>query len=71
MMKVYYIILNIHSLACPHLQAARTFTLSFLESYQAADLGIPVIAIFPATDPSKKSEGAEEALNAENLVCRR
>ena len=26
--------------------------------------------LFPATDPSKKSEGAEEAINPENLVCR-
>lgn len=36
---------------------------------EAADLGIPSIAIFPATDPAKKTEGAEEALNPENLMC--
>jgi porphobilinogen synthase len=37
---------------------------------EAAELGIPVIALFPATDPAKKSPEAAEALNAENLVCR-
>ena len=37
---------------------------------QAADLGIPAIAIFPETDPSLKTEGAEEAWNPDNLVCR-
>lgn len=37
---------------------------------EAADLGIPAVAIFPATDPDKKSPGAEEAINPENLVCR-
>ena len=37
---------------------------------QAADLGIPAIAIFPETDPSLKTDGAEEAWNPDNLVCR-
>lgn len=36
----------------------------------AAELKIPVIALFPATDPSKKTEGGEEAFNPDNLVCR-
>jgi len=36
----------------------------------AADLQIPALALFPATDPAKKTEGGEEAFNAENLVCR-
>lgn len=40
------------------------------EVKQAADLGIPAIAIFPETDPSLKTEGAEEAWNPDNLVCR-
>ena len=35
----------------------------------AIELGIPAIAIFPATDPSKKTPLAEEALNPDNLVC--
>jgi porphobilinogen synthase len=37
---------------------------------EAAELKIPAVAIFPATDPSKKTEDAAEALNSENLVCR-
>jgi porphobilinogen synthase len=37
---------------------------------EAAALGIPAVALFPATDPALKTEGAEEALNPENLVCR-
>ena len=36
----------------------------------AADLGIPAIALFPATDPAKKTPEGREALNSENLVCR-
>ena len=36
----------------------------------AAALQIPALALFPATDPSKKTEGGEEAFNPENLVCR-
>jgi porphobilinogen synthase len=37
---------------------------------QAARLGIPVIALFPQTDPALKTEDGREALNADNLVCR-
>ena len=36
----------------------------------AADLGIPAVAIFPATDPSRKTPDGDEAWNPENLVCR-
>jgi porphobilinogen synthase len=36
---------------------------------EAADLGIPAIALFPATDPAKKTPDGEEAFNSENLVC--
>lgn len=36
---------------------------------EAVALGIPAIAIFPATDPAKKSPDGDEALNPENLVC--
>ena len=35
----------------------------------AADLGIPAIAVFPATETSLKNESATEAINPENLVC--
>ena len=37
---------------------------------RAAAIGIPAIAIFPATDPDLKTEDAREAVNPENLVCR-
>ena len=36
---------------------------------EAATLGIPVIALFPYTDPALRSDDAAEALNPENLVC--
>ncbi len=41
-----------------------------LKAQEAADLGIPAIAIFPYTDAALKTPGAEEAWNPENLVCR-
>jgi porphobilinogen synthase len=37
---------------------------------EAADLGLPAVAIFPATDPTLKTPDGEEALNPNNLVCR-
>jgi porphobilinogen synthase len=37
---------------------------------EAAELGIPAVAIFPATDPARKTADGAEALNPENLVCR-
>jgi porphobilinogen synthase len=37
---------------------------------RAAELKIPAVAIFPATDPALKNEEATEAVNPENLVCR-
>ncbi|MFI4876903.1 MAG: porphobilinogen synthase, partial [Blastopirellula sp. JB062] len=36
---------------------------------QAESLGIPVIAIFPATPSALKTVEAEEAVNPDNLVC--
>ncbi|MBX3450748.1 MAG: porphobilinogen synthase [Planctomycetaceae bacterium] len=39
-------------------------------AHEAASLGIPAIALFPATPPDRKSLEAEEAINPENLVCR-
>jgi len=35
---------------------------------EAANLGIPVIALFPYTDASKKTSACEEAVNPDNLV---
>lgn len=37
---------------------------------EAESLGIPALAIFPATPPERKSPEAEEAANPDNLVCR-
>jgi porphobilinogen synthase len=37
---------------------------------EAAKLGIPVVALFPYTDPAKKTDDGREALNPDNLVCR-
>ena len=37
---------------------------------EAVALGIPVVALFPYTDPKLKDEEGREALNADNLVCR-
>ncbi|MBW3539445.1 MAG: porphobilinogen synthase [Planctomycetes bacterium] len=36
----------------------------------AAELGIPAVAVFPATPPEKKTTDGAEAYNQENLVCR-
>ncbi len=37
---------------------------------EAADLGIPAIALFPVTTPEKKNERGSEATNPDNLICR-
>ncbi|NQV20380.1 MAG: porphobilinogen synthase [Rhodospirillales bacterium] len=37
---------------------------------EAAEFGIPVIALFPETGPDLRSDDALEALNPDNLVCR-
>ena len=40
------------------------------QAERAAGLGIPAIAIFPYTDPDKRTADGREALNPDNLVCR-
>jgi len=37
---------------------------------EAVTLGIPAVALFPFTDPAKRTDDAREAFNADNLVCR-
>jgi len=37
---------------------------------EAADLGIPLVALFPYTEANLKTPDAREAFNPENLVCR-
>jgi porphobilinogen synthase len=39
------------------------------DAEKAAKLGIPVIALFPYTDPAKRDPNGSEALNTNNLVC--
>lgn len=40
------------------------------QAREASKLGIPAIALFPQTDPTKKDERGSEALNPDNLICR-
>lgn len=40
------------------------------QAHQAAELGVPAIALFPRTDPTLKTDDAKEAFNSDNLVCR-
>lgn len=40
------------------------------QATRAVELGIPAIALFPATDPALKTADAAEAINENNLVCR-
>jgi porphobilinogen synthase len=37
---------------------------------EAVDLGIPCLALFPHTQPERRSEDGAEALNPDNLMCR-
>jgi len=37
---------------------------------EAVGLGIPAVALFPATDPTLKTPECEEAVNPDNLICR-
>lgn len=37
---------------------------------EAIDLGIPCIALFPNTQPERRSDDGAEALNPDNLMCR-
>ncbi len=46
-----------------------SINLAVAAAAEAAELGIPVIALFPYTDPSLRTEDAAEALNPQNLVC--
>jgi porphobilinogen synthase len=37
---------------------------------EAAGLGIPCLALFPNTEPDRRSDDGREALNPDNLMCR-
>jgi porphobilinogen synthase len=40
------------------------------QAKEAARLGIPLLALFPNTDPKLRDEEATQAFNADNIVCR-
>jgi porphobilinogen synthase len=44
--------------------------LAVSKAEEAAKLGIPLIALFPNTDPVLRTEDGREAVNADNLICR-
>jgi porphobilinogen synthase len=44
--------------------------LAVVEAEEAAKLGIPVIALFPYTDPAHKTDDGREATRENNLICR-
>lgn len=48
----------------------RSIDLTLEAIKEAADHGIPAIALFPVTPDNKKNERGSEALNPDNLVCR-
>ncbi|MCC2095517.1 MAG: porphobilinogen synthase [Hyphomicrobiales bacterium] len=47
-----------------------TVDLAVREAERAAKMGIPVLALFPNTDPALRDENGSQALNENNLVCR-
>ncbi len=47
-----------------------TIDLLVERAHEAAELGIPAMAVFPVTDLKDKSADGEEATNPDNLVCR-
>jgi porphobilinogen synthase len=44
--------------------------LAVKQAAEAAALGIPLIALFPNTDPALRTEDGREAVNGDNLICR-
>jgi porphobilinogen synthase len=48
----------------------QTIDIAVKRAEEAAKLGIPVIALFPNTDASLRTDDGREACNPENLVCR-
>jgi porphobilinogen synthase len=63
--------------ACPDRDIAampgvRRFTLAELSDAvgQAAELGIPAIALFPYVEEAKKTPTCDEAIDPDNLICR-
>ncbi|MEW5703130.1 MAG: porphobilinogen synthase [Pseudomonadota bacterium] len=58
--------------AVPSMPGVARLTVDLLveAAKEAAELGLPAIAIFPAIDPQRKTPEGEESTNPENLICR-
>ncbi|QDT68543.1 Delta-aminolevulinic acid dehydratase [Planctomycetes bacterium MalM25] len=58
--------------AIPSMPGVERLSVDLLEPAiaEAVELGIPAVALFPATPNELKTPGAEEAWNPDNLVCR-
>lgn len=52
----------------PHVER-HTIDQAVRQVEKAAELGIPVVALFPNTNPDKRDTEGSEALNESNLVC--
>ncbi|HUN49687.1 MAG TPA: porphobilinogen synthase [Candidatus Sulfotelmatobacter sp.] len=58
--------------AIPSMPGAERLSIDLLveRAGEAAALGIPCIALFPAIDPALKTPDGDEATNPDNLICR-
>jgi len=58
--------------AVPSMPGVERLSIDFLVECvaEAVALGIPAVALFPATHPKLKTPECDEAVNADNLVCR-
>jgi porphobilinogen synthase len=56
----------------PSMPGAQRLSIDLLveRAAEAAELGIPCIALFPAVDPGLKSPDGDEATNPDNVICR-
>jgi len=59
-------------ISVPSMPGVERLSVDFLAgaAEEAAALGIPVVALFPYTDPSLKTGDGREATNPKNLICR-
>ena len=60
------------SIQIPSMPGVKRLSIDLLleKAKLVADLGIPVIAMFPVIDKSKRTENAAESINENNLICR-
>ena len=60
------------ALDIPSMPGAQRLSIDLLveRAAEAAELGIPCIALFPAIDPALKTPDGDEATNPDNLICR-